>query len=60
MGYLVLGLDMRFLGGKCQKKNDGDGKGNRMSCFALRALLLPFDYAQGRVEAASRLASSLG
>jgi hypothetical protein len=24
---------MRFLGGKWQKKNNGDSKGNRMSCF---------------------------
>ena len=27
---------MRFLGGKWQKKNDGDSKGNRMSRFALQ------------------------
>jgi hypothetical protein len=28
---------MRFLGRNWQKKNSGNGKGIRMSCFALRA-----------------------
>jgi hypothetical protein len=29
---------MRFLGGKWQKKNNGDGKRNRMSRFVIRLL----------------------
>jgi hypothetical protein len=32
---------MRFPGGKWQKKNKGDGKGNRMSCFGYCALIGP-------------------
>jgi hypothetical protein len=30
---------MRFLGGKWQKKNNGNGNGNRISRFTLRASL---------------------
>jgi hypothetical protein len=32
---------MRFLGGKWRKKNNGNGKGNRFSRFAVQATLLP-------------------
>jgi hypothetical protein len=32
---------MLFLGGKQQKKNEGESKGNEISRFALRALLQP-------------------
>jgi hypothetical protein len=31
---MVFGLDMRFLGRKWQKENNGKGNGNGMSCFA--------------------------
>ena len=31
---MVLGLDMRFLGGKWQKKIEVGDKGKRISCFA--------------------------
>jgi hypothetical protein len=32
---------MRFWGGKWEKKNEGEGNGNRMSCFALGASFRP-------------------
>jgi hypothetical protein len=45
---VVFGLDMRFLGRNWQKKNSGNGKGIRMSCFALRAAPV-FDRAVARL-----------
>jgi hypothetical protein len=51
-GWVVLGLDMRFLGEKPKKKNNGNSNGNRISGFALRATLSAF----GRVGVLSRLA----
>ncbi len=36
---MVLGLDMRFLGGNRRKINRGESNGNRISRFALRATL---------------------
>jgi hypothetical protein len=35
---MILGLDMRFLGGKWQKKNNGNSNDNRMSRFAMRSV----------------------
>jgi hypothetical protein len=32
---MVLGLDMRFLGGKWQKENDGKNNSNEISHFAV-------------------------
>jgi len=50
-GWVVLGLDMRFLAEKRKKKNNGNSNGNRISGFALRATLSAF----GRVGVLSRL-----
>jgi hypothetical protein len=36
---VILGLDMRFSGERWQKKNNGDGKGNRISYFVAFALV---------------------
>jgi hypothetical protein len=38
----IWGLDMRFLGGKWQKKNNGNDNGNGMSYFAM-----PIDFGRG-------------
>jgi hypothetical protein len=40
-GWVGLGLDMRFLGEKWQKKNKGGSNSNRISRLVLRATLQP-------------------
>ena len=44
---MIFGLDMRFLGGKWEKKNKGWHNGNRMSHFTVRRNALPI---VGRAE----------
>jgi hypothetical protein len=41
MSYVVLGLDMRFLGRKWQKKNGEKGKSNGFSHLDSRLAVLP-------------------